>query len=165
MLKVYYAKIDALYSKGKYLTYYQALPKARQKRANNYINEEDRMRSVAVSTLLIKLLNENKVPYQNADFKINQYGKLFLANSDIYFNLSHSGNYVIAGISDAPIGVDVERIESNRKIKELINKLDIAWECNYGDYDCDNCSDLEEETACTYKIKNTILQIINEVEE
>lgn len=51
------------------------------------------------------------------------------------------------------------------KIKELINKLDIAWECCYGDYDCDNCSDLEEETVCTYKIKNTILQIINEVED
>lgn len=120
MLKVYYAKIDALYNQEKYLAYYQELPKARQKRTDNYIDEEDRIRSVAAFTLLVKLLNDNKISYQNDDFKIDQNGKLYLSNSDIYLNLSHSGSYVIAAISDAPVGVDVERINNNHKIKELI---------------------------------------------
>ncbi|MCQ2796120.1 MAG: 4'-phosphopantetheinyl transferase superfamily protein [Bacilli bacterium] len=120
MLKVYYAKIDPLYNQEKYLAYYQALPKTRQKRTDNYVDAEDRMRSVAAFTLLLKLLNDNKVSYQNDDFKIDQYGKLYLVNSDVYLNLSHSGSYVIAAISDAPVGVDVEHIEKNHKIKELI---------------------------------------------
>ena len=54
------------------------------------------------------------------DFRAEKNGKLYLANSDIYLNLSHSGNYVMAAISDAHIGVDVEHIENNHKIKELI---------------------------------------------
>lgn len=35
-------------------------------------------------------------------------GKPFLTGSDLYFNLSHSGNYAACVVSDMPLGVDAE---------------------------------------------------------
>ena len=50
------------------------------------------------------------------------------------------------------------------EIKEIAEKIDDSDGCAYGDYDCDNCSSLEQETVCTYKVKKLILQKISEVE-
>ena len=49
------------------------------------------------------------------------YGKPYLEGYEhIYFNLSHSGNWVLVGIGDIPIGVDVE--QTNEKNILLISK-------------------------------------------
>lgn len=53
------------------------------------------------------------------DFCYNQYGKPYIRNSgnicgniwNIYFNILHTENIIVVGISDCPIGVDVERIK------------------------------------------------------
>ena len=50
------------------------------------------------------------------------------------------------------------------EIKEIAKKIDDSGGCAYGDYDCDNCSSLEQETVCTYKVKKLILQKISECE-
>ncbi|MCR5266761.1 MAG: hypothetical protein K6E29_09265 [Cyanobacteria bacterium RUI128] len=50
-----------------------------------------------------------------------------------------------------------------QEIRELIKKLDLSLGCAYGDYDCDNCSDINEETVCEIKLQNIILTKINEV--
>lgn len=40
----------------------------------------------------------------------NEYGKPFLPNhTDIHFNISHSGEYVICAMDSAPIGIDIEK--------------------------------------------------------
>ena len=51
------------------------------------------------------------------------------------------------------------------EIKKIAEKIDDSSGCAYGDYDCDNCSSLEQETVCTYKVKKIILQKISEVED
>lgn len=51
------------------------------------------------------------------------------------------------------------------EIKEIAEKIDDSGCCAYGDYDCDNCSSLEQEAVCTYKVKKLILQKISEVED
>ena len=50
------------------------------------------------------------------------------------------------------------------RIKEIAEKIDDSDGCAYGDYDCNNCSSLEQETVCTYKVKKLILQKISECE-
>lgn len=41
---------------------------------------------------------------------IGEHGKPYLqSNSDIFFNLSHSGNYVLCGIAERQIGVDIQK--------------------------------------------------------
>ena len=123
MHQVYYAKIKPLTREERYKLYYNCLPESRQKRVDNYISQEDKIRSVAAFSLLIKLLNDNHISYQNEDFKIDANGKLYLANSNIYLNLSHSMDFVIAGISDHPIGVDVEYIKKDKKYEDIAERV------------------------------------------
>lgn len=41
---------------------------------------------------------------------VGEHGKPYLQNSgDIFFNLSHSGKYVLCGITDRQIGVDIQK--------------------------------------------------------
>ena len=51
------------------------------------------------------------------------------------------------------------------EIEKLIPKFDTSDGCSYGDYDCENCSDLDEDVVCTYKLKKTIKNIINKTKE
>ena len=44
-------------------------------------------------------------------------------------------------------------------------KFDTSMGCSYGDYDCENCSSLDEDTVCTYKLQKIILGIINKTKE
>ena len=41
-------------------------------------------------------------------------GKPALTDLPLYFNLSHSGPFALLGVSDAPLGVDVERVKPRR---------------------------------------------------
>ena len=60
----------------------------------------------------------------NKNFGINSYsyrygvnGKPYLENSDTYFSISHSGDYVMCTVSDKEAGCDVEKIKGyNPKI-------------------------------------------------
>ncbi len=120
MHKVYYAKITPLEQKKRYQFYFNNLPLVRKEKANNYLKRIDKIRSVAAFSLLLKLLKDNKIKYKNSDFKIDKNGKLYLKDSNIFINISHSGDYVIAGLSNNPIGVDVEDINREAKYQELI---------------------------------------------
>jgi 4'-phosphopantetheinyl transferase len=52
---------------------------------------------------------------QNICIEVNKYGKPYVVGLyDVDFNISHSGEYVILGISyGKKIGIDIERIDNN----------------------------------------------------
>ncbi len=48
-------------------------------------------------------------------FSKGEHGKPYVkGHKGVFFNLSHSGDYLIAGFSDTEIGVDIERIKGER---------------------------------------------------
>ena len=47
------------------------------------------------------------------------------------------------------------------EIGKLIPKFESSDGCDYGDFDCENCSDLDEDTVCAYKLKKVIKGITN----
>ena len=47
------------------------------------------------------------------------------------------------------------------EIGKLISKFESSDGCDYGDFDCENCSDLDEDTVCAYKLKKVIKGITN----
>lgn len=51
------------------------------------------------------------------------------------------------------------------EIEKLIPKFDSSSECDYGDFDCENCSSLDEEIVCGYKLKKVIKGIIDKAKE
>lgn len=45
------------------------------------------------------------------NIKLSAYGRPFIQNSEIDFNISHSGNYVVCVVSNiAKVGVDIEKM-------------------------------------------------------
>lgn len=77
-------------------------------RALKYVKEEDSLRSITGSLLMRKHTNGL------ADIKYDFYGKPYKDN--VYFSLSHSNDYVILGVSETEIGVDIE-LNRNRNAK------------------------------------------------
>ena len=101
---------------------------------NNYINLEEngytdiikkyvdikinynRKQSVIAWIALLNLLVRHLEP-KDIVFGKNVFGKPFLKNNKIFFNISHSAEKIAIAISDKQIGVDIEKIaEHNLKI-------------------------------------------------
>ncbi|OSX93232.1 4'-phosphopantetheinyl transferase family protein [Bacillus mycoides] len=108
MLELYLANITD-FSDEQYQTFYKTADSAKTQEINAFRKNEDKQRSLLSNHLLIKLLNV----YTQKKIKIskNEYGKKYLTNNEVFFNISHSGNWVLLGISDHEIGVDIEKIE------------------------------------------------------
>lgn len=74
-----------------------------KEKALRYANEIDQIRSLLSSYLKNLLSREELLKNEN--------GKPYFANGP-YFNISHSGKYVLMVVSTAEIGVDIEEIKS-----------------------------------------------------
>ena len=58
--------------------------------------------------------------HRDEDLVFGPQGKPFLAGGRSQFSLSHSGAHVLLGVSDFPIGVDMER--TDRRISESVQR-------------------------------------------
>ena len=81
-----------------------------KEKALRYANEIDQIRSLLSSYLKNQLSREELLKNEN--------GKPYFANGP-YFNISHSGKYVLMVVSTAEIGVDIEEIK-NKDMSSLI---------------------------------------------
>ena len=92
------------------------------KRANRYLVEHART-SFVISRGVLRLLLAKYLATdpRTIRFQQNSYGKLFLADSSLQFNLSHSQELALFAFTmDCPLGIDVEFIDQH------IEYLDIA---------------------------------------
>lgn len=56
-------------------------------------------------------------------FSVNSYGKPALLNSNLEFNLSHSGDFAMVAVtSDRKIGVDLERIRPDMELENIASR-------------------------------------------
>ena len=67
---------------------------------------DDRKRSLGAWRLMEKTLGQ--YGFSASNVKVGEKGKLLCEG--VYFNLSHSGDFVLCVISDAPVGCDIERV-------------------------------------------------------
>ena len=80
----------------------RGLPEELRKKALRYRKEDDQLRSIGSSFLLLKAAKGHEIHY-------SPEGKPFV-DGEKYFNISHSGDYVVLAEADSPVGVDVERV-------------------------------------------------------
>lgn len=99
------------------------LPK-RYLRANKFLHKDDMLRCIGAGMLLIedaKVTNEN-------DLKVDSNGKPKI-KGETFFNLSHSGNYVVIAVASHEVGVDIEKVDQkNLSIaREVFTPNEIKW--------------------------------------
>ena len=110
---------------GSLFTFEATLDLRELDRANRYFHLKDRSRfiicrswiKIVLATALGVGLNEIQLDYDANKKPILKF------NSDVFFNVSHSGDYAILGLSKIPIGVDIEQIKHDFPIKELIAQV------------------------------------------
>ena len=80
----------------------------RRKKVMRYHMPDDRKRSLAAGIIIKHILNENGLSENSLSCSEN--GKP-LADG-LFFNVSHSGDYVVGIVSDCEVGCDIEKISS-----------------------------------------------------
>lgn len=85
----------------------------RKNKIKKLFKKNDKIQTMIAEILIrTQIINKFNIANKNIYFNENGYGKKRLVNFDkFYFNISHSGKYVVVGISTENIGVDIEEIK------------------------------------------------------
>lgn len=111
--------------------FYNIVSYERREKINRFYFVKDKVHSLFAEIVLrYALWDQYGFKYMHMKFQQSEYGKPYLPNNkDIFFNLSHSGNWVLCGISNKTLGIDVEQI--NEKELSIANKIYTKEECNH----------------------------------
>ena len=90
--------------------YLDLLPPERREKALRYRNPTDRHHCI-LSYLLLRHALKMRFGLHNSRIAVTERGKPFLPDyPEVHFNLSHCPKGCVVGVSDVPIGVDVQDI-------------------------------------------------------
>lgn len=177
------------YTNKQYESFFKELKEEKQKHIKNLLNDEEKKRSILGEILLKKLLSESNFDYDLTEFLINTNGKPYIKDNTIYFNISHSHNYVVCVISKYQIGIDIEHVRpiSLNTIKrwtnqdeynyimqdenDLYKRLFTIWTIKEAYIKClglnvayvKDCS-LDLDNGINYSSKNTKLFLLNDID-
>lgn len=110
MIHTYIANIKNLPDPKTDSGYLLLLDEERQKRVLRFLREESRKQSLGAGILLQKALKKHGM--ENSKITFSEKGKP--KTDGIFFNLSHSGEFVVCSIGDKDVGCDIEKAEKER---------------------------------------------------
>lgn len=137
--------------------FYNKLTKYKKEKISKYINYTKKKSSIIGEILLKDLLIKYNISYKDLIFITNKYGKSYIKNNDIYFNISHSFDYVITIISNKEIGVDIEKIR-----KTPLNTINYFATDNEKEYILSSENNIEERIFKIYTLKEAYFKMKGE---
>lgn len=105
-VKVYYINVKII-SKKTLSSYYSDLSEYRKLKVKELKNEEDKRLSIMAEVLLKYAFKKEGITLP-LKISTNECGKPYIEG--IYFNISHSFDYVAVAVSNEEVGVDIEKI-------------------------------------------------------
>ena len=108
-------------NKAEILIFYNNINSSKKIKIDKIRNKKRKIQSVLGEYLLKELLKIYNISYSNINYIYNEEGKPYIKDYNIYFNISHSHDYVITVISNKEIGVDIEKIRKTNI--SIINRI------------------------------------------
>ena len=121
---------DLLPDDAAYESAYSRLPTWRRRKCDAFRFPADRRRSVAAWLLLRQMLAERGLDADSIAVSENAFGKpAFDPSVGLHFSISHAGDRVMAAVSDAEVGCDVERIApvDGGMLRAVLCEVERAW--------------------------------------
>lgn len=125
-MEIYYFNITALRNRNVFDAQMSCMESQRVEKIKRLKVTDDKLRSLGAG-LLIKFIRE-KYGVKSALIS-DKFGKLYFEDNKVHFNISHSGNYVVAAVSNYEIGIDVQRIQKDKH--RVAEKNFLPSECEY----------------------------------
>lgn len=113
MLKVFCVEMNEELDRDQFKILLEKVDGNKRAKINRYHFYHDSVRSL-IGDLLVRYCINFLYHINNDDiaFEYSTYGKPLLKNfKEIYFNISHSGCWIVCGVGDMDIGIDVECIK------------------------------------------------------
>lgn len=156
-MMIFVTTTDALTDEKLYEKAYSLIPEYRKTKADKMKMYENKLQTVTAGLLLnyavgkwsikteerdyktdenlyekvdiISLIEANN-PYFDYEIAYNSQGKpYFLSFREIFFNISHSSNYVVCAIGDKPVGIDIEGGRKGRQnlARRFFDRAESDW--------------------------------------
>jgi len=85
-------------------------------------NINHQKQSILGEYLLITHLPEYNLNYKDITIKYNPNNKPYIVGNPVYYNISHSGKYVVLAISKYPLGIDIQKIKPKPNFNSYLSK-------------------------------------------
>lgn len=131
MMKIYWMKTDAFLDKDRFWQGCTLIDQTRLEKVRICKRTEDKVRSLCCGLLLQYAMKEQLGAADKKQPEVlelrygwGRWGKPYLIDHpQLFFNLSHSGNYVVLALSHKEVGIDIQQ---KRPVKETMIKRVLA---------------------------------------
>ena len=107
-MKIKYVILDENLRFDDVQAYAALLPPERQEKIARYRFEKDKLLSLAAGLLIRSVIGDKPIT-------LGAHGKPFAQG--VYFSVSHSGNIATIAVDETEIGLDVERVADDKRLK------------------------------------------------
>ncbi len=116
MINTYYMDVRQLDEEKRFEEQLHRLSAFRQMKTAVLRHERDKRRSVGAGTVLDAALRDYGLREREMEYHMGENGKPYLKyHKELYFSLSHSGDYAICSIGGREMGNDIEMVRSGKQ--------------------------------------------------
>lgn len=127
MNKIYLIDTNVFNNKDIYDYWYNIMSDDRKKKIDKCLYDKDKRLLLGAGVLLYRGLKVLDI--KDIELEYNDYGKPYVMDNQIYFNISHTDHYVVCAFSDKEIGIDIEK---KKEIDEqVIERICLSDEKEY----------------------------------
>ncbi|MGN1050791.1 MAG: 4'-phosphopantetheinyl transferase family protein [Acutalibacteraceae bacterium] len=145
MTELYLLNTTKLLDKNKMNKYLDEISPKRREKALRLVKDSDKALSIGGALLMEHFLKGKEIMYSKS-------GKPYCY--DIHFNISHSGNMCLFGLSKEPVGVDIEQIRPYNEslAKRCFTKYEISQ--------IEECADLGDGFTMMWTLKESFIKCL-----